>query len=191
MVPRGLGDGSIIGTTVLSSQQPQNQHQSQPQHSGTVSRQVKGILKRAPVNPNQESVQQPLSGGSASMASTASTAGSSAGSGGGALSQNKWDYELSPSSTDTTNKSEQHGGLGHGGQHGHGGHGHGLHHHHHHVHGSGGSGGGGGGGGGGNRGEPDILQLPMGLPPPPGTSAISGNFALTFDIKFCNSVYLV
>lgn len=169
MVPRGLGDGSIIGTTVLSSQQPQNQHQSQPQHSGTVSRQVKGILKRAPVNPNQESVQQPLSGGSASMASTASTAGSSAG--GGASSQNKWEYELSPSSTDTTNKSEQHGGHGHGGQPGHGGHGHGLHHHHHHVHGSGG-----GGGGGGNRGEPDILQLPMGLPPPPGTSAISGKF---------------
>ena len=169
MVPRGLGDGSIIGTTVLSSQQPQNQHQSQPQHSGTVSRQVKGILKRAPVNPNQESVQQPLSGGSASMASTASTAGSSAG--GGASSQNKWDYELSPSSTDTTNKSEQHSGHGLGGQHGHGGHGHGLHHHHHHVHG------GSGGGGGGNRGEPDILQLPMGLPPPPGTSAISGNFA--------------
>ena len=113
MVPRGLGDGSIIGTTVLSSQQPQNQHQSQPQHSGTVSRQVKGILKRAPVNPNQESVQQPLSGGSASMASTASTAGSSAG-GSGALSQNKWDYELSPSSTDTTNKSEQHGGQKNG-----------------------------------------------------------------------------
>jgi len=101
------------------------------------------------------------------MASTASTAGSSAGGGGGASSQNKWDYELSPSSTDTTTKSEQHSGHGLGGQHGHGGHGHGLHHHHHHVHG------GSGGGGGGNRGEPDILQLPMGLPPPPGTSAIS------------------
>lgn len=179
MVPRGLGDGSIIGTTVLSSQQPQNQHQSQPQpqHSGTVSRQVKGILKRAPVNPNQESVQQPLSGGSASMASTASTAGSSAG--GGTSSQNKWDYELSPSSTDTTNKSEQHGGHGHGGQHGHGGHGHGLHHHHHHS--SGGGGGSGGGSGGGNRGEPDILQLPMGLPPPPGTSAISGKVEKLYE----------
>ena len=99
VVPRALGDGSIIGTTVI---QPSN------------SQARKGILKRSA---NQDSA-----------------------------AQNKWDYELSPSSkaTSTENIAKNH-----------------FHHAHQKQ----------------NHHEPDILQLPMGLPPPPGTT-VSGRVKL-------------
>ena len=141
MVPRGLGDGSIIGTTVI--QQPANQPHQQPHpQASTATR--KGILKRTPANPNQDSAA-PSAGNAATAASAATS-----------MSQNKWDYEISPSSTDTNKTAE----------------------HHHHVH----AGHAGGQPGLNKEREPDILQLPMGLPPPPGTT-ISGRVfpQLTYD----------
>ena len=175
-----------MGTTVIQQpqqpQQPQIQSQQHLQATASLASASarKGILKRTPVNPNQESVQQqqPLSGGSntASMASTASTIGA-ASAGAGAMSQNKWDYELSPSSSEAPNKSEHGGHEGHRGREGqHGLHSH-HHHQHHHVHGS--------RGGVNKEREPDILQLPMGLPPPPGTStAISGKIFLLWVLNW-------
>ena len=109
MVPRSLGDGSIIGTTII-----------QPQHTQTAR---KGILKR--------------------------TAADSANS----AAQNDWDYELSAENINK-NPAVHH---------------HHNHHNHHRPHNKADF---------QNGGEPDILQLPMGLPPPPGTTAISGKQGL-------------
>ena len=109
VVPRALGDGSIIGTTVI-----QPQHSQTTTTAATIAASRKGILKRT----NQDT-------------STSS----------GAATQNNWDYELSPSPMEADQTSKASTQLCH-------------------------------------KDAKDMMQLPMGLPPPPssGSTAISGTY---------------
>ena len=67
MVPRGLDDGSFTGTTVIGQQPPP----AGQQHSSVQAAARKGILKRTPANPNQES--GPVSAGSSGAGAKAAT----------------------------------------------------------------------------------------------------------------------